>query len=188
MTSRITLHTAPSAGFDEPFEMLLACHERVSRMLALLQRLGGHLADRGADSDASQAARDVMRYFDIAGPAHHEDEERHVFPALLSEPEPGQTALVEVVRGLQADHEAMERAWRLIRADLQAVCAAAGTGPIADLPNVSLRWQRFADLYAAHIRAEEEQVYPAVRARLDGLALQRMGQEMAARRGGPGPR
>ena len=36
--SQITLpgHRAPGAGFEAPFEMLDACHERVHRMLALL--------------------------------------------------------------------------------------------------------------------------------------------------------
>ena len=28
-------HSAPAAGFEEPFEMLATCHERVERMLAL---------------------------------------------------------------------------------------------------------------------------------------------------------
>ena len=75
MTSPLILHAAPGAGFDQPFEMLLACHERVERMLGLLERLAQHLAEHGCTPDAAQAARDVMRYFDIAGPAHHEDEE-----------------------------------------------------------------------------------------------------------------
>ena len=87
MTSPIQLHRTPSAGFDQPFEMLSACHERVQRSLALLQRLQDHLASHGADPQARDAARDVMRYFDIAAPAHHEDEERHVLPVLRAQGE-----------------------------------------------------------------------------------------------------
>ena len=33
---------APAAGFDHPIEMWQACHERVKRMSALLQRLAQH--------------------------------------------------------------------------------------------------------------------------------------------------
>ena len=196
MTSHISLHAAPAAGFDEPFEMLLACHERVLRMLQLLQRLGGHLADRGNDSDARQAARDVMRYFDIAGPAHHQDEERHLFPALLAAAGPHQAVpeqsvqLVQLVQRLHQDHSAMEQGWRQVRADLQAVCEGAPVdgGLLEALAAARARWQQFAELYAAHIVAEEGEAYPAARALLDEPALQQMGDEMAARRGVPGRR
>ena len=35
-------HSAPAAGFEEPFEMLATCHERVERMLALQVKLQQH--------------------------------------------------------------------------------------------------------------------------------------------------
>jgi hypothetical protein len=60
-TAAISLHPGPGAGFDEPFEMLGACHERVARMLGLLQRLQAHLQAQGADDSARSAAADVMR-------------------------------------------------------------------------------------------------------------------------------
>ena len=97
MTSPLTLHVGPAAGFDQPFEMLAACHERAARMLDLLARLLPHLASQGCDEQARQAARDVMRYFDLAGPAHHEDEERHVFPLLQASPDPAAQALVATI-------------------------------------------------------------------------------------------
>ncbi|MDY0108049.1 MAG: hemerythrin domain-containing protein, partial [Giesbergeria sp.] len=73
----------PAVGFDTPFEMLAACHERVLRSLALLQKLQDYLHGHPCDDSARQAARDVLRYFDVAAPLHHEDEELHVFPPLL---------------------------------------------------------------------------------------------------------
>ena len=72
-----------AVGFDTPFEMLEACHERVQRSLDLLQRLTDYLHTHACDDSARQAARDVLRYFDMAAPLHHEDEELHVFPLLL---------------------------------------------------------------------------------------------------------
>ena len=98
MTATVTLFPGPGAGFEEPFEMLEACHQRVHRMLGLMQRLAAHLGEKGADASAQQAARDVMRYFDLAAPAHHEDEERHVLPLLRRL---GQSALAD---RLHADH------------------------------------------------------------------------------------
>lgn len=182
-TSPLNLHRSPAAGFDEPFEMLLACHERVQRMLALLLRLAGHLAAQGADGPARQAARDVMRYFDLAGPAHHEDEERHLFPLLLARGDADTRALVH---RLQQDHVAMGAQWQAVRADLVEI--EAGHWPPAQAAAVLPRWQAYAALYAAHIEAEEGRAYPAARPLLPAPALRVMGQEMAQRRGVPPPR
>lgn len=182
-SSPLNFHSSPAAGFDEPFEMLLACHERVQRMLALLLRLAEHLATQGADEQARQAARDVMRYFDQAGPAHHEDEERHLFPLLLAQ---GGPDIAAVVGRLQQDHAAMGTQWQAVRADLAEV--EAGRWPPAQAAAVLPRWQAYAALYAGHIAAEEGQAYPAARPLLAAPALRAMGQEMAQRRGVPPPR
>ena len=125
--TRIHLHTltlpghrAPGAGYEAPFEMLDACHERVERMLSLLQRLRTHLTTSGWDVQAAEAARDVLRYFNEAAPRHHEDEERHVFPAVLAAPDapiPARTgtgdgtSLHAVVRRLLQDHADMHTRW-----------------------------------------------------------------------------
>lgn len=170
----MTLLPTPGAGFDQPFEMLTACHERVQRTLSLLQRLQAHLAGAGADAQARQAACDVMRYFDIAAPAHHEDEERHVFPALLAADPARHGALVA---RLQDDHRRMAALWPAVRQGLEAVAEGRWTGAEAD------RWADFAALYAGHIPAEEEAAYPAARALLDPQAEDAMGAEMARRRG-----
>jgi hemerythrin-like domain-containing protein len=175
--SPIALHPGPAAGFDTPFEMLDACHERVARMLALLDQLCAHLVQHGADDRARQAARDVMRYFDIAGPAHHEDEERHILPRLR---EKGHGALA--VR-LHDDHEAMAAAWRDIRIHLS--CIVEGTWPAASNDAAQRLWPAFAALYRDHIRVEEDEAYPAARAGLDSDTEQAMGREMARRRGMP---
>lgn len=181
-TSPLHLHAGPAAGFDQPFEMLAACHDRVQRMLALLLRLAEHLPAHGADGDARQAAQDVMRYFDQAGPAHHEDEERHLFPALLAQPD-GDT--VAVVRRLQHEHLQMAAQWQAVRADLQAV--VQGQRPASPLAELDARWRAYAALYAGHISAEDTLAYPAALALFSPAQLVAMGQEMAQRRGVPGP-
>lgn len=179
-SSLIGLHPGPAAGFDEPFEMLEACHQRVQRMLGLLGRLAAHLPQHGADESARQAARDVMRYFDLAGPAHHEDEERHILPRLQAL---GHAALAE---RLHADHVRMARAWTALRADLQSV--AEGRPPASAEPAAwTQRWRDYAVFYEGHIRAEEQEAYPAVRAALAPADAPAMGREMASRRGLPAP-
>lgn len=173
-------HASPDAGFEAPFELLTACHERVHRMLRLLDRLRQHLADQGWDAQAAEAARDVMRYFDLAAPLHHEDEELHVFPPLLAQ---GDAAVCAVVRRLQADHQAMERAWPPARALLQGVAQAGSREAWSGWDAAAL--QTLADFqgrYGEHIRLEEELVYPAAQGVLEDASLQAMSADMQKRR------
>lgn len=178
MSSPITLHAAPAAGFDEPFEMLAACHERVERMLNLLQRLAQHLPQHGSDTQAADAARDVMRYFDVAAPQHHEDEERHVLPALRAAGDDAFAAQIE------QEHIEMRRRWHELRRTLIDVAGGnwVGSGGSDEFAS----WQQFADLYRAHAAAEESMAFPQARAALDADAQRDMGREMARRRGVPG--
>ena len=168
---------APAVGFDTPFEMLQACHERVERSLTLLARLCSYLHDHACDDSARQAARDVLRYFDLAAPLHHEDEELHVFPLLLARAD---AAVVAQVQQLQGDHNRMTGHWQGARALLQALADGQQTSFSVEEEAVLAR---FAEGYGAHIRTEEEVIYPAARTLLDAEALQRMGQEMRRRRG-----
>lgn len=161
----------PEAGFAAPYEMLEACHDKVLRMLDLLERLQRHLLERGADESAAQAARDVMRYFDVAAPLHHDDEERHVFPLLLASGNPDWMTLAA---RLQQDHRDMAPAWAALRQQLVQVAAGQA------LP---LDCQGFAILYRAHLRAEDQQAYPAARERGTEAHTQAMSEDMMRRRG-----
>jgi hemerythrin-like domain-containing protein len=146
----------------------------VQRSLRLLQRLHEHLEVHGADAQARDAARDVMRYFDLAAPSHHEDEERHVFPALLAA---DAAAHGPLVARLQEDHRRMAATWPAVREGLAAVAEGRWTGTEA------AAWGGFAALYADHIPAEESVAYPAAQAALGTPAQAAMGDEMARRRG-----
>ncbi|MGC3987507.1 MAG: hemerythrin domain-containing protein [Pseudorhodoferax sp.] len=175
------LHTGPGVGFDQPLEMLAACHARMERSLDLLERLGRHLHAQGCDAQARGAAADVLRYFDIAAPLHHQDEELHVLPLLR---EQGQAGLAARLR---ADHQVMEHDWARLRPDLKAV--VDGALDQRALPAAVARWTQFAALYRRHLAAEEAMVFPAVHASLTPTRQQAMGAEMAARRGArPAPR
>jgi hemerythrin-like domain-containing protein len=178
VSSSLSLHAAPAAGFDLPFEMLAACHERVERSLALLERLAEHLATHGADEAARSAARDVLRYFDLAAPQHHEDEERHVLPALRTH---GQAPLAD---RLHAEHAAMAQAWARLRPALDGVMRGEAGAALADRPV----WREFAALYRQHAALEDELAFPAARQASDPAAERAMGQEMAQRRGVRGGR
>lgn len=169
----------PAVGFEQPFEMLEACHERVQRSLALLGRIARHIDAQGHDAQSRSAAVDVLRYFDIAGPHHHEDEERHVFPALASHAD---ARVREAVAQLQADHVQMHALWQRLRAVLLTWRDAEAPPPISAAERALVN--DFVTAYERHIPLEESVVYPAARPLFDERALQTIGAEMAARRRG----
>ena len=173
-------HSAPAAGFEAPFEMLATCHDRVRRMLALQAKLQQHLLHKGCDEPARQAARDVMRYFDIAAPLHHQDEELHVFPPLLAGPD---AALRDLVRRLQQDHRQMEVGWTAARRALQAVADSAESGWTAFTDTQTATLNQFAALYRQHLEDEDRVAYPAAQAALSPVAVQAMSEDMMQRRG-----
>ena len=178
MTTPLILHAAATAGFDQPFELRAACRQRVERMLGLPRRLQPHLQALGADRAAAEAARDVLRYFDLAAPHHHEDEERHVLPVLLASAD---AALQALAVRLRADHRTMTGAWAGLRPGLAQL--AAGHWPADAAVAQFSRWAAFDALYRDHLAAEDGTAYPEVSKRLAPPMLAAMGDEMARRRG-----
>ena len=177
MVSGLPGFNTPAVGFGQPFEMLEACHERVQRTLTLLEKLRAYLHTHRCDDTARQAARDVLRYFDLAAPLHHQDEELHIFPLLLAQ---GRPDVVAPVQQLQHDHHAMEADWAAARGPLQAL-AEGEIQTFSGADEAVLA--QFSGRYADHIRVEEGLAYPAAQALLSASAVAAMGQEMAQRRG-----
>lgn len=159
----------PAVGFDSPFEMLEACHERVERSLDLLLRLAEHLRHRVTDQQARDAARDLLRYFDLAAPLHHQDEELHVLPRLCSQ------GRHELAQRIADEHVLLHEAYQRIRPGLVALLEK-GVRPDDS------EWAAMAGMYRRHIALEEEQAYPVAQAGTDAEALGLMGREMASRR------
>lgn len=171
---------SPGGGFDEPFALLAACHDRIRRSLDLLQRLLAHVQASGTvDAQAQSAAHDVLRYFTLAAPAHHEDEERHLVPLLRASADAATRAVAE---RLLHDHDAIRAAWRVLEPPLRAIEAGTLPAPAA--------WRdastRFVELHAGHLELEDEFVFPRAQAALAARGddtLRAMGDEMARRRG-----
>lgn len=165
----------PAVGFEQPYEMLGACHDRVRRSLDLLQRLFEHVARQGHDDSSRAAANDVLRYFDLAAPLHHEDEELHVFPRLLAAGDPALAALVAL---LQDEHLRMALGWAALRGPLASWTGSAPAG-VDELRGLIAA---FSALYTEHLVAEDERVFPAAAALTAPAEVAAMAAEMAARR------
>jgi hemerythrin-like domain-containing protein len=177
MKSTIDFRT-PGAGFDQPVEMWLACHERVQRFAALLSRLAEHLRKQGADEDAQVTAASIRRYFNEAAPRHHEDEEVDLFPRLRDRLDArSDRTVLEVLDQVEADHLEMASLWKVLDAALAKVSRGE---------RVALEQQlidRFATMYRHHIDAEEQVLLPALKKLLGRGEWQAVGRAMAERRG-----
>jgi hemerythrin-like domain-containing protein len=174
--------STPAAGFDEPFEMLNACHDRVRRSLDLLRRLSERVAEGRIDEAVRSAARDVLRYFDIAAPHHHEDEERHVFPLVLSATaEPDVHDAIQVLRW---EHDEMRRRWAALRVALERL-AAGDDSAFGEAEREAAA--EYIALYERHADKEERLVFPTAARAATADQLEAIGIEMAQRRGAPLP-
>lgn len=161
---------------DEPLEMLEACHGRVRAFTETLRKLVPHLAQHGADAEAAQAATNILRYFDLAAPKHHQDEEVDLFPMLLAAA-PDDVELSSAIARLRAEHLQMADLWLQVRELLLLV----SEGRMADLARDRLA-ERFADFYQQHAAAEEAGVFAAAQRLLNPAQLAQLGLSMAARR------
>ena len=163
---------APAPGLDQPLAMLRACHERIRRQCATLEKLAAHLRSDGPTPAARQAAADVVRYFSTAGRQHHEDEEQDLFPRLRAQP-----GLAVLLAALAGDHQRMETLWKKLEPLLNA------PETIVDLDGFGKLVAEFNALYTAHIETENRDLLPRAEQVLPEDALREITAGMAARRG-----
>lgn len=161
----------PSASFEQPLDMLLACHDKIRRFCRQLEALPAHLAAHGMDAATAQALAQIRRYFQQAAPLHHADEEQDFFPLLLRHHPPARAD----VDALAAEHSLLHNAWAALDAHLAALLAGQAT--VADAALIT----RYSTAYARHMAVEESWFHRAGDL-LPAVQLQTIGQRMAARR------
>lgn len=166
---------APAPTFDDPLEMLLACHGRIQAQCATLHKLLAHLPQHGGDTQAQQAARAILRYFDTAGRHHHDDEEKDLFPLLRATSDSTAHALVA---RLLDEHKEMDAAWQQLRPYLTEL--ADGKSAVLDATAA----EHFIDVYDRHIALENSELLPLAKRLLTATQLLTLGKSMAARRTG----
>jgi hemerythrin-like domain-containing protein len=170
--------SGPGASTEAPLEMLAACHVRIERQCSTLKRLAEYLPDHGSDTQARQAARSVMRYFDTSAIQHHADEEEDLFPALIESMAGSDAVCIRaMVSGLSADHRELESRWRILRDTLIRI----ESGESAALSGEDV--DAFTSLYQQHIQREEDELLPMAGRLLGDADIQRIGQAMRRRRG-----
>jgi hemerythrin-like domain-containing protein len=163
----------PAASRDG-FAALDAHHRKTLAMLEDLSMLVARLGQGSPDTAMAARAAKIATYFSTAAQAHHEDEERHVFPALVAH---GNADIVQAVLRLQEQHDWLEEDWF----DLAPQVHAVATGRPFDVDALSEGVAVLAALYQDHIELEESYLYPEARKHILPDARRAMAQEIAAR-------
>lgn len=165
-------------GFDQPLAVLKHCHDRIRKQLATLDKMLVHLPLHGADQQARQAAKAVLRYFTEAAPLHHEDEEINLLPTLeLTAQGDDAVLLNEFLPLILKQHGQMGAQWKNLERQLNA---------IADGSSAALSEQdvlQFNEIYAVHMQIEENHIAPMAKRIFSEAQMSQLGAAMQQRRG-----
>jgi hemerythrin-like domain-containing protein len=159
--------TRPANAADAPLQDFSRCH--VGFVTVLETALG--LPEMIATAARSRAcAADVLKMFHDSLLAHHDDEERDLFPAVIRVAQPGAEAdqAQAMVTQLVREHREIAQLWKQLEPAVQAV--ANGYLPRLDAALLNELVRRFNE----HVRAEEEEFLPFAQ-----RVLARQAQDMA---------
>lgn len=160
---------------DAPLQDFSDCHAGFVRLLETSLALPEMLA---AAARARACAAEVVTMFRDSLLAHHDDEERELFPAVLQAAQRGDEAAraQAMIEQLVREHREIAQLWKQLEADMQAVANGSLRRMDAELLHELVR--RFNE----HVRTEEAEFLPFSQAVLGrqsenlgalGLALHR---------------
>ena len=159
----------------DPLQQLLDAHAQLRIACALAQRVA---SIGGPPEVISGAAQQLVRYFGDLLPLHEEDEDFSLTPLIThAAPDAGRVAVEQMVRA----HAALEP----YRASLLGRWRALAERPQSTVARFRLQadTQRLCALVNAHLDHEEQVVFPLARRVLRPFELERLREEMRARRG-----
>lgn len=145
--------SSPAADANAPIQDFSQCHAGIVKRLHLLGELPALLAPA---ERASQIAEQSVSFFRKAIFEHHLDEERELFPVVLSHAEKGaEHAQVQaMVQRLTDEHRELETLWKHIESGLKKVAKGRFDAVNAD------DLQRLVAQYLAHAELEEKEFLP----------------------------
>ncbi|MDG2948498.1 hemerythrin domain-containing protein [Bisgaard Taxon 10/6] len=162
---------AQSASWAQPIEMLFACHGRVKNFCRQLGMLPDYLAKNGINQAVKNDVKQIITYFNVAAPLHHEDEETDFFPALLRYVPQAKADILK----LEAEHVGIHKIWAQLGVQLQELIDEKRTGIEQNLLD------DYRAAYARHI-ALEEPLFELGQKHIPAEQLTAMGKIMAERR------
>ena len=175
MLSKIQTRPTLASEPEDAISLLLGCHQRIRHFTEVALRLARN--PHAPVSDRVEAARSVLRYFQIALPLHEADENESVYPRLRERLASGE--LCEANEAMVRQHTEIDGVvaeliplWQYVVEEDEALLNS----------HLLALTERLQQLWDIHLSLEEEQVLPALREYLTQEDLHSIRSEMTARR------
>lgn len=164
----MTPSPTPPVDTDAPLNNFSQCHAGILQHLDSFGELPALLAPA---QRARAVAEDIVQFFRTAAFAHHDEEERELFTAVLAAATPGEERdqVQQMTDALTREHRDIEAQWNALEPQLKKLAK----GQPAEVDGDAVR--RLVDQYKAHARWEELEFLP-----LSERILGRNGNHMAA--------
>lgn len=159
------------ATWNEPIEMLYACHSKVKRFCRQLSILPDYLEKHGYTQAVLNDVEQILSYFNRSAPLHHDDEELDFFPQLVKVAPQAQSAIDE----LEQQHKNLHENWNALSVQLEELISEQRQNIDEHLI------ERFVQGYERHITLEEP-LFEMGREFLADDVLSEMGKNMSIRR------
>ncbi|MGE5113275.1 MAG: hemerythrin domain-containing protein [Acidobacteriaceae bacterium] len=178
MLQKIKVPEVSATKFTTAANLLKSCHDKIRHFSGVAMRLAH--AQGATEQEIMQAADGLHRYFTVALPLHEADENLSLHPrlrrAVPAEELAGPAADAMLDQHLAID-ELVERLvplWLLARSAPENLPEIAG--------EMCALSTRLNELFEAHLKLEEETIFPAMEKYLSDSELAEIVREMQERR------
>ena len=155
-TANTSTRPTDPPSIESPLTGFTDCHAGILNRLDAFNNLPALIA---AADRARAVANDTVALFEHAVVAHHGDEERELFPAVLRWATEGEehARVNAMVQRLTLEHRSIEKLWKRHRSDVEA----AARGKPSNLQKESA--EQLVQAYRQHAVFEEEEFLPLAR-------------------------
>lgn len=171
--------SSEATAFEQPLELLLSCHKKIIHFSSALLKIIMALKNDGWNDESAVSVDQVRRYFNIASPAHHLDEEKHLFPAIIAlDPEFKKARSMEVltlINTMIKEHVESDALWETLDKML-----SERSDDFATLEKLGRQFK--TDMHE-HAQIENEHIFPYAKKHISKHDFKEMGLAIAKRRG-----
>lgn len=176
MLNQINPLTSDEPKTEDAVGLLIGCYQRIRHFTGVAAKLAH--AHGAAPEEIEQAAAGVHRYYSVSLPLHEADEDQTLQPRLRAvADEPLQHALLAMADQHRAIDELIERLLPLLVLVKNNPDTLAEVG--GEMCSIT---KALEEIFSAHLRMEEEVIFPAIRQVLPEQAREEMLREMQQRR------
>jgi hemerythrin-like domain-containing protein len=171
---------ATTHSFSDPTALLSDCHRRIEMFLGSLEKVGTHI-QHPLSNETRAALESALRYFREAAPKHTADEEQSVFPRLRH----CRDSEVETALSTLDDLEQEHRRADAVHGEVDMLgkrCLEEGQLSREQADQFRAAVAEFTAIYRAHIRIEDNVIFPIAERILSQTDKQIIAAEMSARR------